>query len=322
MRGVSASSPEPARAGNVALVGRPNVGKSTLLNAAIGEPLVIVTNTPQTTRDSIVGVCHVGNAEIAFVDTPGLHKPRSALSRAMNRTARSSAVAADVVVYVCEVPEKIPARGGLRPHPGDLALLADIGLDKPIVLAINKVDRAADKTVLLPLVEALSKVRAFAAITMLIARKGQGVDRLLEEVAKLLPEGEHRFEDDDLTDRPARFFAGEYVREQVLKAAHEEVPHATAVSIDSFEDGPKITRISATIHVEREGQKRILIGKKGAMMRDIGTRARERIETLIGRQVFLELFVRVTPGWRESKGMLGELGYDESSPKRNSEGTS
>ncbi len=301
------------RSGTVALVGRPNVGKSTLLNAALEQPLAIVTSTPQTTRDTILGVVHVGNAEIALLDTPGLHRAQSALSQAMNRSARNAAKSADVVVFVTDIPERTgdKGHGPLRPHAGDLALLADIGEGQPTILVINKIDRTRDKSVLLPLLEALGKVRTFDAIVPISAKRENGVVRVLDVVAKLLPEGEHRFGPDDITDRPSRFFAAEYVREQVLIACKEEVPHATAVTIDAFEEKPKVMRIAATIHVERAGQKKILVGAHGQMLKDIGTRARARIEELIGCPVYLELFVRVTPGWRESPSLLEELGYGE-----------
>ncbi len=294
------------------------MGKSTLLNAALEQPLAIVTSTPQTTRDTILGVVHVGGAEIALLDTPGLHRAESALSRAMNRSARNAAKSADVVVFVTDLPEASgdTRRGTLRPHPGDIALLSDLGEGQPTILVLNKVDRVRDKSTLLPLLDALAKVRAFEAIVPISAKKENGVVRVLDEVAKLLPEGEHRFGPDDITDRPTRFFAGEYVREQILLATKEEVPHATAVTIDAFEEKPKVMRIAATIHVERPGQKKILVGAGGAMLKEIGTRARARIEELIGCPVFLELFVRVTPGWRESRPLLDELGYGESKAGR------
>jgi GTP-binding protein Era len=300
----------------VAIVGRPNVGKSTLLNAALEQPLAIVTSTPQTTRDTILGVVHVGNAELALLDTPGLHKAESALSRAMNRSARTAARSADVVVFVTDLPPAGKARGALRPHPGDLALLADLAEGQPTVLVINKVDQLKEKGALLPLIDALSKVRAFVAIVPISAKREDGVRRVLDEVAKLVPEGAHRFEPDDITDRPTRFFAAEYVREQVLLSTREEVPHATAVTIEAFEEKARVMRIAATIHVERPGQKKILVGARGEMLKDIGTRARLRIEELIGCPVFLELFVRVTPEWRESPPLLAELGYADGEERR------
>jgi GTPase len=316
------SAPEgPPRSGTVALIGRPNVGKSTLLNAALEQPLSIVSSTPQTTRDAILGVVHRGAAEIALLDTPGLHRPRSELGRVMNQAAREAARAADVVVFLAEVP--VPRKGkdgataAMRPHPGDLTLLADIAADKPTILVINKVDRVRDKGAILSMIEGFSKVRAFAAVVPISALKEDGVARVLDEVAARCPEQAHRYAPDDLTDRPIRFFAAEYVREQILRATEKEVPHAVAVTVDRFVEPAAGTsgavHIDATICVERQGQKRILIGTAGEMLKRIGTNARMRIQELTGRKVNLKLWVRVIPSWRQSRSQLEELGYKASS---------
>jgi GTP-binding protein Era len=301
------SKDETKRSGTVAIIGRPNVGKSTLLNAALEHPLAIVSPTPQTTRETLLGVVHHGAAELLLLDTPGLHKARSALNRAMNRSARQAAREADVVVFVIEAAAS--KTGELGVDPRDASLLADVPVETPIVLVINKVDRAKDKRALLPLLEATSKLREFAAVVPTNAKKPDGVDRVVTEVAKLLPEAPHRFGADEMTDKPTRFFAAEYVREQVLLATKEEVPHATAVTIDTFEEQRKGYHIAATLHVERPGQKKIVIGKGGEMLKQIGTRARERIQELTGVRVRLELFVRVTPGWRDSPALLAEMGH-------------
>ena len=317
--------PSPPRAARVALIGRPNVGKSTLLNAALEQPLAIVSPTPQTTRDALLGVVHHKSAEIALLDTPGLHRPRTELGRVMNNAAREAARSADVVVFVTDVPaidkpktreDAEPRRAALTPHPGDLALLADLGTEVPTVLVVNKVDRAKDKAALLPLIEALARARSFAAVVPISALRKDGVLRVLDEVEKLCPEGPWRYGPDDITDRPTRFFAAEYVREQILRATQAEVPHAVAVVIDRFFEPPAeaggslgTLHIDATICVERPGQKRILIGKGGELLKEIGTRARLRIEELTGRKVNLKLWVRVSPGWRESAAQLEELGY-------------
>jgi GTP-binding protein Era len=316
-----AASASP-RSGTVALIGRPNVGKSTLLNAALQQQLSIVSPTPQTTRDSILGVVHRDGAEIALLDTPGLHRPRSELGRVMNHAAREAARTADVVVFVAEVPTapaRRPADGSARalaPHPGDLTLLADVAEGRPILLVLNKVDRARDKTVLLPLIEAYAKARSFAAVVPVCALKQDAAGRVLDEIANLLPEGPWRHGPDDLTDRPLRFFAAEYVREQILRATQAEVPHAVAITVDRFvepvEDAGRAGRavhIDATICVERPGQKRILIGTGGEMLKAIGTKARMRIQELTGRKVNLKLWVRVAPSWRQSRALLEELGY-------------
>jgi GTP-binding protein Era len=300
----------PARSGSVALVGRPNVGKSTILNAALGTPLSIVSPTPQTTRDAILGVVHHGAAEIEIVDTPGLHRPRNELGRAMNDAAREAARAADVVVFVAEVADGTRDKAAV--HAGDAALLADIAADRPTILVLNKVDRAKDKTVLFPLIEAYAKTRTFAAVVPISALKAGATARVLDEIALLLPEGAWRHGADDLTDRPVRFFAAEYVREQILRATEAEVPHAVAITIDRFSEpvgtGGTV-HVDATIAVERQGQKRILIGTAGAMLKAIGTKARVRIEELTGRKVNLKLWVRVEPAWRQSRSKLEELGY-------------
>jgi GTP-binding protein Era len=226
----------------------------------------------------------------------------------MNREARGAASAADVVVFFTDLPKKA---GPLSPHPGDLVLLRDIGAQAKTVLVVNKVDLVKDKARLLPLLEALAKLRSFEAVVPISALKQSGVDRVLTEVGKLLPEAPHAFGEDDLTDRPTRFFAREYVREQVLLSTREEVPHATAVTIDAFEERPNGFRIAATVHVERPGHKKILIGKGGEMLKKIGTAARKRIEELTGCKVHLELFVRVTPKWRDTPGKVAELMSDE-----------
>ncbi|WP_437323934.1 GTPase Era [Sorangium sp. So ce381] len=312
----------PKRSGRVALVGRPNVGKSTLLNAALGHPLAIVSPTPQTTRDAILGVVHHGPAEIALLDTPGLHRPRTELGRVMNQAAREAARGADVIVFVTEAPDpaRLPRRvkededgPPLAPHPGDLTLLADLGSEAPVVFVLNKVDRMRDKALLLPLLDAFAKLRDFAAIIPISALREDGVQRVLDEVAKLCPERDWGFAPDELTDRPTRFFAAEYVREQILRATKAEVPHASAVQIERYVEptGEGALHIDATIHVERPGQKKILIGAGAEQLKRIGTEARLRIEELVGRQVNLKLWVRVTPEWRESRERLDELGYNK-----------
>jgi GTP-binding protein Era len=294
---------DPHRAGTAALVGRPNVGKSTLLNAAVGQDLAIVSAVPQTTRNRILGVVVRPGMEVALLDTPGIHKPLSGLGRALNRTARSTALEADVVLYVTA-----PGPRGLV-HPGDRTLLADIGAGRPTVLVVNQVDRVHPKERLLPLLEELMTLREFAAVVPISALRRDGVELVLEEVQKLLPLAPPRFEADTLTDRPVRFFAGEFVRGAILGATREEIPHAVAVEIQSFEEREKLVRIEATVHVEREGQKAILIGKRGEKLKSIGQEARLRIEEFLETKVYLALWVRVTPGWTNSERNLSELGY-------------
>lgn len=304
---------ELRRSGTVAIVGRPNVGKSTLLNAALEMSLAIVSSTPQTTRDAILGVVHHEGAEIALLDTPGLHQPKHALGRSMNRTAWTAAQGADVIVFVTDVPQR--KKGDDRPirvHKADRPILRDLDPDVPKLLVVNKVDLISNKSLLLPFLEEINAVTKFESLVPISARKNDGVTRVMNEVAPLCPEGPARFEPDTLTDRPARFFAAEYVREQILHATREEIPHACAVTIDSFDETSKgPARIAATIHVERAGQKKILIGSGGEVLKRIGSGARQRIAELMGRRVHLELFVRVTEGWRRSPAALTDFGYED-----------
>ena len=283
------------RAGTVAIVGRSNVGKSTLLNAALELPLAAVSRRPQTTRTPLLGIVRHGGAEIGFLDTPGLHKADSKLGREMNRSARDSVRDADVVMFVVALPPNV--KGDVRPHAGDLALIEQLPTDKPVVLVVNKIDVVRDKRRMLPLLATLSATREFAAVVPVSALAASGIHLVLDE--------------DTLTDRPMRHFAAEYVREAILRATAQEVPHSVAVTIDEYAEPAteeEVTRISATIHVERDGQKRILIGEKGAMLKRIGTEARERIEVLIGGRVYLALWVRVTAGWRERTEALADFG--------------
>ena len=297
------------RAGTVALVGRSNVGKSTLMNALLGQALTIVSHVAQTTRHRILGIARAGDAQIGLLDTPGLHKPQTRLGKAMNATARAAAMEADVVAFVIDPDlRKDPA----EPHPGDLALLADVGKDKPMVLVVNKIDLVQPRHRLLPILEAFGKVRDFAAVVPVSAQRKDGLDRLLAEIGKLLPEGEALYGEDELTDRPVRFFVAELVRAEILRVAREELPYVVTVTVDQYDDTKKIPRIHATIHVEREGQKAMLVGKGGLRVRDIGIAARERVQALVEKQVHLELFVRVTEGWTNDPRLLSEMGFDES----------
>jgi len=304
------------RSGTVAIVGRPNVGKSTLLNAALEMSLAIVSSTPQTTRESILGVVHHGGAEIALLDTPGVHQAKHALGRSMNRAAWTAAHGADVVVFVTDLP---PRKKGddraIHVHRADRPILRDLDPDVPKLLVVNKVDVLVNKSLLLPFLEEIGAACKFQSLVPISARKNDGVTKVLDEVAPLCPLGPPRFEPDTLTDRPTRFFAAEYVREQILHATREEIPHACAVTIDLFDEtSAGAARISATIHVERAGQKKIMIGAGGEVLKRVGTGARLRIAELMGRPVHIELYVRVTEGWRTSPAKLGDLGYEVGSP--------
>lgn len=296
------------RSGTVAIVGRANVGKSTLLNAALRERLAIVTPTPQTTRDRILGVVRHGDAQIALVDTPGLHRPRSRLGRRMNTTARDAAQEADVLIYVTAIPRRVS--GPLVPQERDMDLLKQLDPDCRALLVVNKIDLLGkNKPALLPLLEAFAGIREFSAVVPISALREDGVERVLDEVAKLLPERGPAYDEDFLTDRPLRFFASEYVREQITLVTHEEIPHSVAVTIDRFEDEERITRIDATIHCARDGQRGIIIGKRGERLKAVGIAARQRIEDMLGRQVHLQLWVATEKGWPESAQALDSLGY-------------
>ncbi len=296
------------RSGTAAIIGRSNVGKSTLLNAALEQRLAIVTPTPQTTRDRILGVVRHGSAQIALLDTPGMHRPKSRLGRRMNAAARTALEGADVMVFMTAVPPRVPEEPSA--HPGDVSLLQDLGKDLPAVLVINKVDLWKDKAPLLPLIGALSQIRAFDAVVPISALRSDGVDLVLDEVAKLLPERGPVYDEDFLTDRPTRFFASEFIREQVFLQTEQEVPHSVAVSIDRFEETPEIVHVDATVHCTRAGQKSILIGHRGEKMKQIGIAAREQIEAMVERKVNLKLWVKVSEDWLESQQLMAELGYD------------
>ncbi len=307
----SPSPPEAApvtRSGHVALVGRPNVGKSTLVNALVGEHVSIVSHHPQTTRDRIVGVVSEGPLQLALIDTPGMHSPRNKLGTRMNRDVRDAIDGADVVVFVTDVGAD--ARPELSPKDAEIVKMLPAG--KPVILVVNKIDRVKEKAELLPLLGARAGAFDFAAVVPISARKKQGLDRLRKEIDERLPEGEKLYDDESFSDRPARFFVQEYVREQVLRQTREEVPHGVAVTVDKWEESAKILRLDVTIHVDKENHKRIVIGERGSLLKEIGTNARARIEALLGRKVMLKCWVRVTPRWYESDRLLQELGYGAS----------
>ncbi len=303
-------APSTTRAGRVALVGRPNVGKSTLLNALLGQSIAITSPHPQTTRTTVRGVVTRGDAQYVLLDTPGLHAPRNRLGRYMNEGAVEAVDGADAVVLLVEAP-----RPGAPPGPADadLSLLSQLP-SRPAVLAINKVDRLVEKAELLPFIaafaERLPELRATVPIS---ARRRQGLDALLDELAALLPAQPLLFEPETLSDQPVRFFVAEFVREQVLRKVRQEVPHGVAVVVDAFDDSGKVPRIEATIHVTREGHKKILVGAKGAMLKSIGTAARARVEAMLESHVHLRLQVRATPDWADSDARLRELGYGKGS---------
>lgn len=297
----------PGRSGRCAIVGRPNVGKSTLLNALLGQKLAITTPKPQTTRAAVLGVYlrkQPPPLQIAFVDTPGLHRPENALGRAMVEATHGSMTEADVVLLVTQTEPNARLEGVLGTPEREL--LGVLGRDQPLVLAVNKVDRVKQKPLLLPLLEQCAKVHPFAAIVPISARRGMNLDALVSEIGEHLPPG-LRYDPEQLTDRPERFFAAELVREAVLAHTREEVPYSVAVVIERFSDEGKLCRIAATIVVAKESQKGIVIGAGGQRLKQIGTDARLEMEKLLDRKVFLETWVKVVPGWTESPEQVREL---------------
>jgi GTPase len=299
----------PFRSGFVCILGRPNAGKSTLLNALVGEKLAIISPKPQTTRNRIQGILNLpkGNghdgAQIVLIDTPGVHKPDSSLGRKMMVEVREALEGCDLVLLIMDATRKLDQRD-------EFAIQMLKNSSTKVCLILNKVDLLrGGKGKLLPLIEEYKKLHAFHAIIPISALKRDGLDILLKQVTAALPAGPPYFPADQVTDQPVRFMASEIVRERVLMETEEELPYATTVLVDNFEEGPRLTRISATIYCEREGQKGILIGKKGEMLKRIGTSARLQIERMLGMKVFLELYVKVQPNWRESRGFVEELDW-------------
>ena len=297
------------RSGFVTIIGRPNAGKSTLLNALAGEKLAIVSPKPQTTRNRVLGIIHVPKkkgrpgAQIVLIDTPGVHRPGSSLGRKMMSEVREALNGCDLALIITDAAKK-------SDEADEFLLDAVKGTKTPAFLLLNKIDLLrGEKRQLLPLIEKYSKLRDFREVIPISARKREGLGLLLDKVIHALPEGPHYFPEGKITDQPARFMASELIREQVLFATSEEVPHSTTVMIEQFEEGVKLTRIAAVIYCEREGQKRILIGHRGEMLKKIGTAARIEIERMLGQKVFLELFVKVRQNWRESRGFVEELDW-------------
>ena len=340
------------RSGFVSIVGRPNAGKSTLLNALLGQKLAIVTHKPQTTRTRIHGVLEVplkkkakgeaGHpaAQVVLVDTPGIHKPESQLDRRMMQEVQDALETRDAVLFMVDVTHRLAKAEGSNPtsqnrdvgHPSakitgrmamsaaedDFALGLVRRLDCPVVLVLNKID-AVRKEELLPLMAHWSAQHSFADVVPISARKKEGLPLLLEKIVAVLPEGQRYFPRDQVTDQPERFLVAELIREKILMLTGEEVPYATAVVIERFEEPAStkkmkdgrlpVTKIAAAIYCERTGQKAILIGRQGAMLKAIGTAARKDIEGLLGTRVFLELFVKVQEEWRSSRGFVEELDW-------------
>jgi len=340
------------RTGFVSIIGRPNAGKSTLLNALLGQKLAIVTHKPQTTRTRIQGVLELpvrkkakgdagrAQAQVVLVDTPGVHKPETQLDKRMMQEVHDALETRDAVIFLVDVTHRLPVaekprtseefaearkvrtlgqhRRLLSKAEDDFSLQLVKKLDCPVILVLNKID-ALPKSALLPLIAHWTSLHTFADVIPISAKKKEGLELLLDKVVAQLPEGQRYFPKNQLTDQPERFLAAEIVREKILLLTGEEVPYATAVVIERWEEPASmkkdkagrlpVTKITAAIFCEREGQKAILIGKQGAMLKQIGTTARKDIEGLLGTRVFLELFVKVQDEWRSSRGFVEELDW-------------
>jgi GTP-binding protein Era len=291
------------KSGFVAIVGRPNAGKSTLVNKLVGQKVAIVTSRPQTTRNRIQGIVNRPNAQVVLIDTPGLHRPDSALGRQMMGEVNAALDAVDVLALILDVSEEV-GKGDRH------AIERASRFEGTRMLLLNKIDRIP-KDSLLPIIESAGKMADFAEIIPISALTGDGVDRVLEKFIEYLPAGEPNFPPDQYTDQPERFLAAELIREKAMAGTFHEVPHAVAVLVDSFEETDRLIRIRATIYVEREGQKGILIGRAGASLKKIGTEARKELEEILGTKIFLELFVKVMRDWRDNPQLVRQLDWHQ-----------
>jgi GTPase len=290
------------KSGFISLIGRPNTGKSTLLNALVGQKVAIVADKPQTTRTSIQGVVTTAEAQIVFVDTPGIHKADSPLNKRLMDAVRAALEERDLLLFVVDAAAKF---GEEDRRAVDMVRR----VSAPALLVLNKIDLVKEKARLLPLIEQYKQLHDFADYLPISAARGKGLDDLRKAIIERLPEGPAYFPEDYVTDQPERFLAAELIREKVLWATRQEVPHSVAVMVDQWEETPRLTRIFATIRVERDGQKAIIIGAKGAMLKRVGTLAREEMERIFGVKVFLDLHVRVQPNWREEPAFLNALDW-------------
>ena len=294
----------PYRAGHVAVIGRPNVGKSTLVNALVGAKVSIVSPRPQTTRHQLLGIATFPEGQLLLVDTPGIHREQKrAMNRWMNRAARGALEGVDAALLV--------VRAGQWDDEDGLAYDALRKAGLPVVLVVNQIDRLKDKTALLPYLAKISDGREFAGVHPISALKRSGLEALVKTVLGYLPEQDALYGEDEITDKSQRFLAGEMVREQLMRQLGEELPYATTVEIEKFEVDGSMLRIGAVIWVERDGQKAIVIGKGGERLREIGSKSRIQMERLFGAKVFLETWVRVREGWSDDEAALRAFGYHD-----------
>ncbi len=287
--------------GTIAIIGRPNVGKSTLLNHLLGQKISITCRKPQTTRHQILGIKTMGAAQFIFVDTPGMHRAHAAvLNKHLNRAAFSALHDVDAVLWLIE-PEWTAE--------DDWILERLKTVEQPLVLAINKADQLADKNALLPLIQRLEALNRFAAIIPISAKKGFNLEELLAYLQTYLPEQAFQYEEDALTNKSLRFLVAEIIREKLMRFLGEELPYASSVEIELFKEGPRLTEIAAVIYVERPSQKGIVIGEKGQKLKEIGTEARQDIQKLLDQKVMLRLWVKIKANWRDDEQALNQLGY-------------
>jgi GTP-binding protein Era len=290
------------KSGFVSILGRPNAGKSTLLNALVGQKVSIVADKPQTTRTAIQGVMTTPEAQVIFIDTPGIHRSTSAINRRMMEAVRGSLQERDLLIFTVDATKPFT-------EEDEMALSTLRHGAPPVIAAFNKIDALESKQQLLPLLEEYRKRFDFAEYLPLSAVTGEGLEELRSQVLHRLPEGPEYFPPDHITDQPARFLAAELIREKILQATRQEIPHSTTVMVDKWDETPQILRIYATIFVERDGQKGIIIGAKGAMLKRIGTQAREEMEKLFDTHIHLDLHIKVEPGWREKHAFLNSLDW-------------
>ena len=290
------------RAGFVSILGRPNAGKSTLLNALAGEKLAIVARKPQTTRTTVQGVVNLPDAQIVFVDTPGIHKSDNMLNKRMMDTIRGAVEDRDLVLFLADATHS--------PNNEDKEAVSVLNRNgAPVFLVLNKIDQLEDKATILARIQQYQALYEFAEYIPVSALKADGLEALTKAIVAKLPEGEAFFPPDYITDQPERFMVAELIREKILKFTQQEVPHSVAVLVEKWEETPKVTRVYATIYVERDGQKRIIIGTGGAMLKRIGTETRVEAEERLERKIFLQLFVKVRPNWREDAQFLNEIDW-------------
>jgi len=293
----------------VAIVGRPNAGKSTLVNHLVGQKIAIVTSKPQTTRNRIQGIVTRDDGQVVLIDTPGLHDAKTVLNRQMMKEVAAALEGIDVLVLMVDAAEALANQGsGTQVHVDPMLIQRAKRFEGRTILALNKVDKAA-KNKLLPMMEEFRKAHPFVAMVPISALKGDGCDELLGEAMKLLPEGEPYFPEYQVTDQPERFLASEIVREKAIALTYHEVPHALHVMVDKWEEMPKLLRIQMTLTVERPSQKKILIGRKGDMLKKVGTQARKELEEILSTKIYLGLFVKVAENSRENPVAVRELDW-------------